>query len=444
MMLSSRRSTRVLVAVALLALAACADASAREETVLEFWGMGREGEVVETLVRDFERENPGIRVRVQQIPWTAAHEKLLTAHVGEATPDVAQLGNTWVPEFEALDALEPLDGWVQRSTVIDPADYFRGIWQTNVVDSVLYGIPWYVDTRVIFYRTDLLRAAGYDAVPTTWTEWRTSMERIRDRAGPGEWAALLPTNEWALAAILGLQAGSPLLKDGGRYGAFSDSAFRRAFEFYVGLYRDSLAPPYADRQVSNIFQEFARGRFAMYITGPWNVGEFRRRLPPDVPWTTAPLPGPTGAESGVSNAGGSSLVLFRGSPDPEAAWKLIEFLSRPDVQLEFSRLTGDLPARQSAWQDSTLIGDPEMRAFYEQLQRVEPLPKVPEIELIVQKLAEHAERVIHGGVPVERALTDLDAEVNRILEKRRWMLDRLAERASPRARGPGPGAGGGQ
>jgi multiple sugar transport system substrate-binding protein len=408
----------------LLLLGACADASARDETVLEFWGMGREGEVVETLVRDFERENPGIRVRVQQIPWTAAHEKLLTAHVGESTPDVAQLGNTWVPEFEALDALEPLDGWVGRSSVIDPADYFAGIWDTNVIDSVLFGVPWYVDTRVLFYRVDLLRAAGYETVPQSWGEWRTAMLRLRERAGEGQWPVFLPTNEWAQPAIFGLQSGSTILRDGGRYGAFSDSAFRRGFDFYVSLFRDSLAPPIGQQQMSNVFQEFERGTFAMYPTGPWNVGEFRRRLSPGVEWSTAPLPGPTGPASGLSTAGGSSLVLFRGSPHKTEAWKLVEFLSRPEVQLEFSRLTGDLPARMSSWQDSTLIGDREMRAFWEQLQRVAPSPKVPEIELIVQKLAEAAERSIRGGVPTERALGDLDAEVNRILEKRRWMLAR--------------------
>jgi multiple sugar transport system substrate-binding protein len=403
---------------------ACADAGARGETVLEFWGMGREGEVVETLVRDFERENPGIRVRVQQIPWTAAHEKLLTAHVGASTPDVAQLGNTWVPEFQALDALEPLDAWVGRSSVVDPADYFAGIWDTNIVDSVLFGIPWYVDTRVLFYRVDLLRAAGYDRVPQSWAEWRTALQRLRARAQPGQWPVFLPTNEWAQPAIFGRQAGSTILSDGGRYGAFSDSAFRRGFDFYISLFRDSLAPPIGQQQMSNVFQEFERGTFAMYPTGPWNVGEFRRRLSPDVEWSTAPLPGPTGAASGLSTAGGSSLVLFRGSPHKAAAWKLVEFLSRPEVQLEFSRLTGDLPARKSSWQDSTLIGDREMRAFWEQLQRVAPSPKVPEIELIVQKLAEAAERSIRGGVPTERALADLDAEVNRILEKRRWMLAR--------------------
>ncbi|MET0440720.1 MAG: extracellular solute-binding protein, partial [Casimicrobiaceae bacterium] len=75
------------------------------DTVVRFWAMGREGEVVTEILREFERTHPGIRVEVQQLPWTAAHEKLLTAFAGEATPDVCQLGNTWIPEFAALNAL---------------------------------------------------------------------------------------------------------------------------------------------------------------------------------------------------------------------------------------------------------------------------------------------------------------------------------------------------
>ncbi len=70
---------------------------------------------MQELVRGFEQENPGIRVRVQQIPWTAAHEKLLTAYVGDATPDLAQLGNSWIAEFTELGALAPLDSLVAMS-----------------------------------------------------------------------------------------------------------------------------------------------------------------------------------------------------------------------------------------------------------------------------------------------------------------------------------------
>src|SRR5260370_40743809 len=121
---------------------------------LKFWGLGHEGEVVAQMLPEFTRRT-GIRVDVQQIPWSAAHEKLLTAYVGDATPDVAQMGNTWIPEFNTVGALEPLDPFLARST-IRQSNYFHGIWATNVVDNAVYGVPWYVDTRVLFYPPHLL------------------------------------------------------------------------------------------------------------------------------------------------------------------------------------------------------------------------------------------------------------------------------------------------
>src|SRR5262245_5718564 len=94
------------------------------ETAIDFWALGSEVEQVRPLFAEFERENPGIKVRIQQIPWTAAHEKLLTAFAGDATPDVCQLGNTWIPEFATLGALAPLDDHVATSKVVDASDYF--------------------------------------------------------------------------------------------------------------------------------------------------------------------------------------------------------------------------------------------------------------------------------------------------------------------------------
>lgn len=433
---------RFLLFVLLLAgLAACRDASGESDTVtLRFWGMGREGEVVAELIPEFERENPGIRVRVQQIPWTAAHEKLLTAHVGGATPDVAQLGNTWVPEFVAIHALEPLDRWISASAEVRPEAYFTGIWSTNVVEDTVWGVPWYVDTRVVFYRSDILAAAGYDSLPQSWAGWIEAMRAIKQQVGPDRYAIFLPTNEWAQPVIFGLQAGSPLLRDEGQYGAFSEPAFRQGFEFYLDLYHSGLAPPMGDREVANAFQEFGRGLFSMWITGPWNIGEFRRRLPPEMQdrWATAPLPGPTGPESGVSLAGGASLVMFRNSRHSEAAWRLIEFLSRPEQQLRFYQLTGSLPARMQAWQMSELAEDRHARAFWEQLQRVVPLPAVPEIESIVSRVIEHSETAIRGRTPAQRALAALDRDTDRILEKRRWMLARQEARAQESALRTGP------
>jgi multiple sugar transport system substrate-binding protein len=409
-------------------LASCARPAARVPVTLRFWGLGREGEVVQALLPEFERLHPGVHVLVQQIPLTAAHEKLLTAFVGDTTPDLAQIGNTWIPELAAIGALSPLDAQLRRSRALAPHDFFAGIWDTNVVDGALYGIPWYVDTRLLFYRTDLLAAAGYSAPPRTWSGWRTALQRLKARAGAGHYAVLLPIDEWQQPVILGMQMGAPELKDGGRWGNFAEPRFAAAFAFYVGLFRDGLAPVVGNSGIANVYQQFAAGEFAFYPTGPWNIGEFRRRLPPEMrgKWTTAPWPAPDaqGADGapGVSVAGGSSLGVFRSARQPRAAWQLIEYLSQPAQQLRFYALCGDLPARLAAWDDPALARDPEAHAFWQQLQHVRSTPKVPEWEQIAFQIYDHAEAVVRGHAPPAAALAALDREVDHILEKRRWVL----------------------
>lgn len=407
-------------------------AASEDVTVIDFWGMGVEGEIVKELVPAFEREHPNIRVRVQQIPWTAAHEKLLTAYVGEATPDVCQLGNTWVPEFVALNALVPLDSLVAASAVVDRDDYFEGIWATNEVDGRTYGVPWYVDTRLLFYRSDLLREAGYERMPDTWDEWINAMQKIKDATG--QYAILLPTDEWQHPVMFGLQTGASLLTDDGLYADFTSPEFREAFEFYVRLYELGLSPVVSRTQVSNVYQEFARGYMAMYVTGPWNIGEFGRHIPPEAQdeWMTATVPGPTGDSTGVSLAGGASLVIFERSEKKDAAWQFVEYMSRPEQQVHFYGVSGNLPPRRTAWQDSSLAANEYARAFYEQLQRVRPLPRVPEWERIADKVWVYAEAAVLGRMTIDEALRALDREVDDILEKRRWIAERMEEERSER------------
>jgi len=406
----------------LLVLLACTSRPAPQET-LKFWAMGHEGEVVAQLLPEFTRRT-GIRVDVQQIPWSAAHEKLLTAYVGESTPDVAQLGNTWIPEFNAVNALAPLAPFLTQSAIRE-ADYFPGIWATNVVDNVVYGIPWYVDTRVLFYRTDLVPTP-----PRSWAEWLAAMQRVKEQR-PNSYAILLPTNEYEQVEILAMGNGATLLNPAGTEGAFHDARFVEAFRYYVDIFRRGYAPVLSTTQVANVYQGFAQGDFAMYITGPWNVGEFRKRLPPEMngKWATAPMPAPRASEyPGASMAGGASFVIFRESKKKEAAWKLIEFLSEPAQQVRFYELTQDLPAHRDAWKMPAVANDPPLAAFRVQLEHVSPLPRVPEYEQIASDIAQDQEAVIRGRMTIDQALNDLDAQAHRTLEKRRWVLAQAAPR----------------
>ncbi len=415
------RGVRVLLL--LLLVTACNRGSADQRTTVRFWAFGREGEMVRELVPEFERRHPEIRMEVQQVPWSAAHEKLLTAFVGDATPDAAQLGNTWIPEFVSLGALAPINA---RLTAPLRADSFPGIWDTNVVDGETWGLPWYVDTRLLFYRTDLVAEAGVPWPPKSWAEWRTAMEGIKRHTG--QYAILLPIDEWQQPAIFGLQNQAPLLREGGRHGAFRDPRFKEAMTFYLDLYSSGMAPALDLQGVANMYQQLAEGYFAMVITGPWNLGEFRNRMPPEMQdrWSTAPLPPPEAGMPypGLSVAGGASLVLFRQSRNPEAAWKWLQYLYEPAQQARFYELSGDLPARPTAWKLAGLADDPKAAAFLAQLESVASTPKVPEWEQIATRVAECAEQVMRGGRDLDEALAALDADVDRMLEKRRWLMDR--------------------
>lgn len=424
---AQKRVKKLALTLALLVgILACSSRSSTVTTI-RFWGLGREGEVVAELLPEFQRQNPDIRVDVQQIPWTAAHEKLLTAHVGNSLPDLAQAGNTWIPELVAVRAVEPLDARVAQSKVVDRRDYFPGIWDTNVAGGKLYGIPWYVDTRVLFYRTDMIRTP-----PRTWSEWIAIMTALKRQArDPRFFPLLMPTSEWAQPVILAAGRGAELVSEDG-HPRFQEPRFIEAFSFYLDIYRRGLAPAIGASQVANLYQQFGAGDFAMFISGPWDVGNLRMRLPKEMEsrWNTAPIPAPDGTPyPGVSLSGGSSLVVFRSSKNQAAAWRFIEFLSRPEVQIRFYQSSGDLPARRSAWRVKDLADDPKIAAFRTQLDRTVALPRLPEWENIATSIFEAGQLATRGEFDAAEAARRLDVKVTAMLEKRRWVMSR--ERVAP-------------
>ncbi|WP_426040780.1 extracellular solute-binding protein [Brevundimonas sp. TWP2-3-4b1] len=388
-------------------------------TRLSFWAMGNEATHAPQILPAFEAANPGIKVVVQPLPWTAAHQKLLTAYAGASLPDVSQIGNTWVAELAAIGALSPTPAFADDLL----QDQFPAVLETNRIGGRAMATPWYVDTRLIYLRTDLLARAGFDAMPVTWAEWKRAMHAVKRVAGDGNFAILLPVNEFEQLLTFGLQGDQPLLRDWDTRGNFSSESFQAALAFYKSLFDEGLAPLASAAQISNVWTEFARGYFSFYFSGPWTIGDMKSRLPAEIQphWTTAGVPGPTGP--GASAPGGSSLAVFRSSPHQDAAWKLVRYLSDPAVQARFNVITGDLPARPSAWAAPKVASDPYVTAFNGQLARARAVPKVPEWERIVTEMQIVAERMVRGEFTVQQAGAEIDRRADRLLEKRRWMIE---------------------
>jgi multiple sugar transport system substrate-binding protein len=125
-------------------------------------------------------------------------------------------------------------------------------------------------------------------------------------------------------------------------------------------------------------------------------------------------------------------VIFRSSRKKAAAWRLIEFLSELATMQRFHALTGNLPPRRSAWRSPELAADVPSRAFAEQLERVRAAPKLPEWERIFQEMQRSAERVVQRTQSIDGATAELDAWVDALLEKRRWLRARTLAAAGRR------------
>ena len=398
----------------LAALAACG--RARVPGTVTMWAMSTEGENAPILLPAFERET-GLKVDLQSLPWTAAHDKMLTAYAGGSLPDVMMVSNAWILEFATIGAIAPMPA--ARAGLLD--DQFPAVARQMRVGDRDWGVPWMVGTQAQFYRRDMLAAAGHDAPAASWAAWKAMLHAIRRRNVQGY--ALLMLLNWP-EHLMGFaaQQPEPLLRDRESRGNFSSSGFRTILAFYKSLFDEGLAPKVSSTEIGDPLALFAQGWFAVYPAPPYAAGDLARRAAaiPRSHWSVAPLPGPHGLADAI--AGGNTLVVSAHAADPARGWQLIDYLCRPATQVRFHAATGDLPSRPSAW--DAIDGDPVVRTFARQMTRTVPAPAVPEWERIQTEVQTVADRMVRGDLTIDQAAATMDARADALLAKRRWLLDR--------------------
>lgn len=352
----------MLIVAACLALAvaisACGgDSDAGSVVTLQVWVRGTEGKALERVIPAFERAHPGVNVQVTAVPNDASHEKYLTAIAGGQAPDVALLGSTWMAEFAATGALEP------APADIDMSQFFPGSTATVTIDGKTYGVPWYVETRVLYYRTDIARRAGITAPPRSWEDLK-AMARALQTAGGSRFGIYLSTANWLEFMPFVWQAGGDVL-NGDRVVLDTPEA-TEAFGFYKSFFDEGLAPK-SVRTDFQIAPAFVRGTHPMFFSGPWQMRKIRELAGADFDrkWTVAPVPA---RRTNLSFVGGGNWTVLRGSGHRAAAWDFVRWMSQPRTQARWFALSNLLPANQAAWQRPELAGAPHIEVFREQLE----------------------------------------------------------------------------
>ena len=411
--LTRRSALGVLPALGLAACAGPSRGGAAGEP-LTVWAMSYEGDYSPHLMPSFTAAT-GIPVETQSLPWTAAHEKLLTAFSGGSLPDVLMLPNGWVGEFAMVGAIAPL---ADPSLV---ADMFPGVLDTVRQKGIDYAVPWSLAPQVQFYRTDILADAGYGAPPATWADWREMGRRIKRRR-PDDYVFLMLLNWWdTFYTFLG-QTGARALRDRDTRGNFQTPEAHAAFAFYVSLFAEGLAPSVLSTEIADPVASFAQGYFAVYPYGPSLLLDLHRRqdIMPLDRWSTARMPGPHGPAA--ASAGSASLAVSSQTRRPALARALLRHMTSPWSELRFQRMIGNLPAARRAW-SSPQLDQPVLRPFVDQMLHPTDDPKIVEWERIRLDTQVVAERVVRGDMTIDQGLAEMNVRADRILAQRRALVD---------------------
>lgn len=202
-----------------------------------FWHsftQGPRAEYMERKAEDFEAAHPKVDVKIETFSWDEFQTKWTTGLAAGQVPDLSSALPNQVVEMLNVDALEPVDDVIDD---IGRDRFAKAALGEGTKDGAAHSIPLYSHAQVMWYRKDLLQAAGLD-VPRTWDELKEAAVALTSGDHYGL-SVPMGTNDFIATRFLNFymqSAGETLLTDDGHANLTSDVAIE-GIEYWVDMYK---------------------------------------------------------------------------------------------------------------------------------------------------------------------------------------------------------------
>lgn len=382
--------------IILLCVVGCGQKKSTEPQSLNMWVMPNSQDPVidiETVLAPFKKQHPEIKINVVALDWGSAWQKITAAATSGTGPDIVQLGSTWVSMVDSMGALSDLTQHVKQ---ISPNSVFvpsmltmMGVHGSNKVSA----LPWIVDVRAMFYRTDVFRKLGLTAKNLdTWESFEATLAKIKKAnlningvnvaplgiTGKNDWNVVHSLSPWIWAG-----GGDYFTPDYKKANLLASDA-SKGVSYYIGLTSKGYVPiACLEKNSYQLGSEFDNGAYAICFDGPFHLKTLttpsERGGAADLPvaknFSIAPYPkGPLGR---FTYGGGSFLAVFKYSKNQKEAWEVIKYLStNPEAQVAYAKLTGFIPASKEALKDPYFRADPQRNVFVESLSFAKTYPNI--------------------------------------------------------------------
>ncbi|WP_245606033.1 sugar ABC transporter substrate-binding protein [Promicromonospora kroppenstedtii] len=365
----------------------------------------------------FEEET-GATLDVEFVEWGDAHDRFVTSIAGGTTPDVAETGTTWTPEFADAGALAPLDEYVDGAGVTD--DLVEGLVEAGTYDEQLYGMPWYAGVRSLVYNTEMFEQAGVEP-PTSWAELEDAAAALK-KEFPDKVAVAVPGDaEFTVYPWVWAAGGEVATLDGGTWTSGLDSPeAQEGIGFWTGLateggYSSSGATTWRE---TDVLDSFAAGDVGMAVMGSWTPGAIVEANPDmEGKFAAVPIPGQDGGIA-PSVLGGSHLSMFETADDKDLAWTFVEMMTTGEFAQQWAEQSGYFPGQVSLLDETLASTDPLVAPFAEQfVDGGASVPAAPTYGAVQAKLTTSTmmQSILSGDADVATASTAAAEEMTSIL-----------------------------
>lgn len=322
--------------------------SASGKETIEFWTISLQPtytDFFQGLIKTYEKENPGIKIKWVDLPYDSIQEKLVTAIAGGSSPDVVNLNTAMALTLAGKNSLVDLN---KEATQQQKSVYIESLWDSTKIGESAYAFPWYASPDIMFYNTDLFQKANITSVPTTYEEANKLAKQVKDATGaylytPPEYFNMLFEN------------GVPILSDDKKSIAFDTNEAANLLTTFKSFTKDDVLPASNWGKWDDELKLFETGKLAIISSSGSSLSRIKDEAP-DI-YDKIAVAEPLTGSLGLSRNALMNLVVPQKSKHQKDAIKFAAWITNDENQLSFCKQVAIFPSTKKASSDPYFTQD---------------------------------------------------------------------------------------
>ncbi len=395
---------------------------------MTYWSASNPEEMAfaQGYVAAWNASHPDDPIHFQPVPeGQSSEEIILSAVVAKTTPDI--YANMWQGDVEdyaragVIVPLDTLDGFME---FMEARCDSRVLEEITSADGHIYQIPWKVNPIMMMYNPDIFLSVGVDTIPTTYSDFLDVARKVtKDRDGNGYVDRWMGTTEvsaiwWQrffnfVPLYYAASGGAPLVKND--RAAFDNEYGVAVFAFLQEIYKNGYFPR---EQMKGQSDPFIAKNIAVKFTGPWSIENINMFKPDDLRFGFSTVPVPDDMkEPAYTYCDPKNIVIFSTCQEPEKAWQFLQTMLTVEADLEFLKLSSQIPRRKDLLTDSRfttyLDQNPKLKPFAIQSQYLKGMDSSPNMKEVLDLISNEYEAcVVYAKKTPEEGIRDAAQAVN--------------------------------